>query len=183
MFVYSIKSSKVKLLAILLVVALAVGAVLYFGGEEKPAGSDGALSLKAGDAAERATFLSQFGWEVQADPVQVAEVIIPVEFDETYLTYNEIQKAQNLDLEPYQGKRCKRWTFEVKNYPGYENSAGLIQANILVYDGMVIGGDVCSLAPDGFLQGFDFPDERAGTTQTGTAPAGTTQASTAKQAS
>ena len=106
-------------------------------------------------------FLSQFGWDIEEDPVEVAEVIIPAEFDRGYEKYNEIQKAQNLDLTPYAGKRAKRWTYNIKNYPGYEGDSGTVQANILVYEGAVIGGDICSTELDGFMQGFDFPTKNA----------------------
>ena len=78
-----------------------------------------------------------------------------------YEKYNEIQKAQNLDLTPYAGKRAKRWTYNIKNYPGYEGDSGTVQANILVYEGAVIGGDICSTELDGFMQGFDFPTKTA----------------------
>ena len=88
-------------------------------------------------------------------------MIIPAEFDRGYEKYNEIQKAQNLDLMPYAGKRAKRWTYSIKNYPGYEGADGTVQANILVYEGAVIGGDVCSTELDGFMQGFDFPTKTA----------------------
>ena len=36
-----------------------------------------------------------------------------------------------------------------------------VQANILVYEGAVIGGDICSTELDGFMQGFDFPTKNA----------------------
>jgi len=157
MFVYSVKSSKLKLIALVFVIVLAVGALLYLSRGETPAASDGGISLRAGNAEERGAFLSQFGWECKEDPLEVAEVIIPAEFDSAYEKYNAVQKEQNLDLELYRGKRCKRWTYEIENYPGYENRSGLIQANLLVYNGLVIGGDVCSVELGGFLQGFDFP--------------------------
>lgn len=158
MFVYSVKSSKLKLVALVLVIALAAGALWYFTQSDRPAGNDGGISLRAGNAAERVAFLSQFGWEILEDPVEVSEILIPAAFDTAYESYNEMQKKQNMDLLPYQGKRAKRWTYEVCNYPGYEDETGLVQANLLVYEGMVIGGDICSLELDGFMQGFDFPD-------------------------
>ncbi|MBR2893486.1 MAG: DUF4830 domain-containing protein, partial [Clostridia bacterium] len=46
------------------------------------------------------------------------------------------------------------WSYEIKNYPGYENTDGVIRGNILVYDGIVIGGDICSIELDGFMAGF-----------------------------
>lgn len=101
-------------------------------------------------------FVSQYGWEVNEEPVEVQEVIIPQEFDDTYTAYNEIQKAQGFDLTVYAGLRAKRWTYTVENYTGYENK-DCIHVNILVYDGLVIGGDVCSVELDGFMHGFSKP--------------------------
>lgn len=144
MFVFSIKSSKLKIALTAFAAVLAVAAVVLLINRDKPAVSDNAISLKASNASERAAFLSQFGWDIEEDPVEVAEVIIPAEFDRGYEKYNEIQKAQNLDLTPYAGKRAKRWTYNIKNYPGYEGDSGTVQANILVYEGAVIGGDICS---------------------------------------
>lgn len=157
MFVLSLKSSKLKLAAIVLVAALAVAALFWLARSDEPAVNDGGISLKASTAAERIAFLSQFGWDVDEDPVEVAEVIIPAEFDDAYEMYNGIQKSQNLDLLPYAGKRAKRWTYAVNNYPGYEDRKGIVQANLLVYEGAVIGGDICSVELEGFMQNFEFP--------------------------
>ena len=121
-FVFSVKSSKLK------IALTAFAAVVLLINRGKPAVKDNAISLKASNASERTAFLSQFGWEIEEDPVEVAEVIIPAEFDRGYEKYNEIQKAQNLDLTPYAGKRAKRWTYSIKNYPGYEGADGTVQA-------------------------------------------------------
>ncbi|MFQ9091716.1 MAG: DUF4830 domain-containing protein [Acutalibacteraceae bacterium] len=160
---FSIKSSKLKIALTAFAAVLAVAAVVLLINRGKPAVSDNAISLKASNASERTAFLSQFGWDIEEDPVEVAEVIIPAEFDRGYEKYNEIQKAQNLDLTPYAGKRAKRWTYNIKNYPGYEGDSGTVQANILVYEGAVIGGDICSTELDGFMQGFDFPTKKCRT--------------------
>lgn len=157
MFVLSIKSDKLKkFLALCLVSVLAViGGIIYVSKTEAlPAANIGGVVMKAGSAEERTAFFSQFGWEITQDPLEVKEVVIPTEFDETYTQYNEIQKSQGLDLEPYKGVRVKSWCYEIKNYPGYENSDGLIHGNILVYNGLVIGGDVSSVELDGFMHGF-----------------------------
>ncbi|MDR1464366.1 MAG: DUF4830 domain-containing protein [Oscillospiraceae bacterium] len=170
MFVYSVKSSKLKLVALILVVVAAVTALVLLTRGNKPAVKSGSIRLSAANAAERLAFLSQFGWQVSEDPIEVTEVIIPAEFDKTYQKYNEIQKAQSLDLRKYSGKRVKRWTYEVKNYPGYENKSGIVQANLLIYEGSVIGGDICSLELNGFLHGFDFPAYLQPSTQFSTVP-------------
>ncbi|MCL2300010.1 MAG: DUF4830 domain-containing protein [Firmicutes bacterium] len=170
------KSSKLKLIALVAVVIAAVAALLFLTQRNKPA-LGGALRLAAATAQERAAFLSQFGWEAGEDPLEVSEVIIPAEFDETYMKYNEIQKAQNMDLSLCAGKRVKRWTYEIRNYPGYEGKPGVVQANLLIDKGVVVGGDICSLELGGFLHGFDFPRQAAVVTTaaaTTAAMAGTT---------
>ena len=53
----------------------------------------------------------------------------------------------------------------MKNYPGYENKDGVVRANLLVYEGRVIGGDVCSVELDGFMQGFEKQTRSAPSTQ------------------
>ena len=110
--------------------------------------------MRAGDADERIAFFSQFGWEISTDPLEVKEIIIPTEFDETYKEYNDLQKGQGFDLSKYKGKRAKFWSYEIKNYPGYENSDGVIRGNILVYESIVIAADVCSIELDGFMKGI-----------------------------
>lgn len=162
MFVVSVKQQKLKRVLIAALAALAAaGGIIYacLSIRSRPAANDDGLNLRALTAEERIAFLSQYGWNVSPDPLEVSEVLIPEEFDETYEGYNELQKAQNeLDLSKYAGKRVKRWTYEITNYPGYENSPGLIRANLLVYDGLVIGGDVCSVELSGFMHGFSPPE-------------------------
>lgn len=161
MFVVSVKSDKILkfTVAFVLAAALTVGAVISVSKHKAlPSSNIGGIVMKAETAAERVAFFSQFGWEIDEDPMEVKEVIIPEEFDETYTEYNEIQKAQDLDLEKYKGARVKMWSYEIKNYPGYENSSGVIRGNILVFQGVVIGGDVCSVELSGFMHGFDKPE-------------------------
>lgn len=156
MFVYSIKSKHVKVLLLLLFVVFTVVSLFILSRDSAQTGKGDNISLKASTHEERMAFLSQFGWEIQEDPVEVREVIIPEEFDDTYTAYNEIQKNQGFDLTVYAGMRVKRWTYTVKNYTGYENKE-CIHANILVYDGLVVGGDICSVELDGFMHGFTMP--------------------------
>lgn len=166
MFVYSVKTSKSKLAVLLVALIATAAAVLFVAfGEKAPVATDeNTLSYKAENAEQRIAFISQFGWKFSADPVEVSEVIIPQEFDDIYMNYNEINKAQGLDLEPYKGMRAKRWTYDILNYPAYEGRSGVVQLNLLVYNGVVIGGDVCSLEQGGFIHGFDFPEEKVSST-------------------
>lgn len=161
MFVFSLRGDKLKKAIVIALAAVAVFIAVFIftqnGSNGATASSKNGLTLKASNAEERIAFLAQYGWQVSEDPLEVSEVIIPYEFDDTYTEYNVLQNQQNFDLSDYKGMRVKRWTYEVLNYPSHENSDGIIRANILVYDGHVIGGDVCSIELDGFMQTFDFP--------------------------
>ena len=59
--------------------------------------------------------------------------------------YNALQKRQSLDLEKYKGQIVKKWTYNINNYPGYEDKEGKVQANLLIYNGNVIGADITIL--------------------------------------
>ena len=159
MFVYSVKTSKAKIAVLLVtVVAVIIAAAVIISGEKEPAANDSLINYKAGNSAEIKAFLSQFGWKISADPVEISEVIIPEDFDAGYMEYAAMNKAQGLDLELYKGMRAKRWTYDVLNYPGLENMKGTVQANLLIYNGRVIGGDICSLELGGFIHGFAMPE-------------------------
>ncbi|MBE6772141.1 MAG: DUF4830 domain-containing protein [Ruminococcaceae bacterium] len=159
MFVYSVKTSKAKIAALIIaIVAVIIAIAMIMTGEKEPAANDSAVNYKAENSSERAAFVSQFGWKISEDPAEISEVIIPEDFDAGYVEYAAMNKAQGLDLEPYKGVRAKRWTYDVLNYPGLENMRGTVQINILIYDGRVIGGDVCSLEQGGFIHGFTFPE-------------------------
>ena len=159
MFVYSVKTSKSKIIALVIaIVAIIVAVVVVAGKSNAPAAADSQINIKAENAEQRAAFLSQFGWEFMPDPVEVTEVIVPSDFSKGYTEYAEMNKAAGFDLEPYKGLRAKRWTYEILNYPGYENKTGYIRANVLVYEGMVIGGYICSLEQNGFMHSFEKPE-------------------------
>lgn len=164
MFYVSVKSSSLKTVALIAAVAVfaTIGGVYAVKkSKSTPVSSMNGIVYKAATAEERLSFLSQFGWEVEEEPAEVKEVVIPEEFDDVYNQYNVIQKEQKLDLEKYKGARVKCWSYNVKNYPGYENSDGVIRANLLVYGGVVIGGDISSIELSGFMHTFDFPQDKA----------------------
>ncbi len=140
----------------ILILGIALGLFLTRN-SDSPVTEASGVNYKASNAQERIAFFSQFGWEIDEDPVEVEEIIIPNKFDETYEKYNAIQLAQKLDLQPYAGKTAKKWTYRVKNYPGYDDENSNVCGSIIVYEGAVIGGDVSSMEQDGFTQGFDFP--------------------------
>ena len=159
MFVYSMRASTVKFFGVTAVALTALVALLIFIPAAEPAISDGVIETvetvrfdKIKSADDRINFLRQFGWEVDAAPIEEAEVTIPAEFDKVYQSYNELQKKQGFDLAKYMKKDVMRYTYRITNYPGYD---GEVYVNMLVYKKKVIGGDVCSADVNGFIHGLD----------------------------
>lgn len=60
----------------------------------------------AANEQQRRDFMAAYGWEVQEEPLEIREVLIPGQFDEAYEKYNYIQKQQGFDLSRYRGKVC-----------------------------------------------------------------------------
>ncbi len=146
MFVFSMKTTRPRIIgAVLVAASLVVLAVLS--GQQTAA--TGALPVAADDAA-RQQLLGNLGYEVLPDKCEVREILIPAVSDEAFSAYNALQTACGYDLTEYSGKRVKCWTYTVTNYPGEDT----VLAHIYVYKDLVIGGDISSVAQDGFSHGL-----------------------------
>lgn len=159
MFVYSMKASTLKFFGVTAVALIALVTLLIFIPTAEPAMSDGVMDVvetvnfdKIKTAQDRIEFLRSFGWEVEATPIEEAEVTIPAEFDKIYKSYNELQKKQGFDLTKYLKKDVMRYTYKITNYPDY---TGDVYANIIIHKKKVIGGDICSADNNGFIHGLD----------------------------
>ncbi len=166
MFIYSVRAGTIKFFGVICIALVALITLIAFVPSADTVADDAFASEavsqkeikyeKVKSEADAAAFLSQFGWEVDATPLEVREVVIPAEFDRVFQNYNEIQKRQGLDMTKYRKRTVTRYTFSVKNYPEYE---GKVWANVLVYKGKVIGGDICSADVSGFVHGFEKKTE------------------------
>lgn len=165
MFVFSVKVTKKRLTAACACLALfflftavwtaisrdrAVSSPAPPIGEQKQV----KISYDAKTNQDRIAFLANFGYETSEEPDEVTEVLIPYEFDTVYEAYNEIQKQQGLDLIKYKGKRAKRYTYTITNYPGKSGENVEAEASLLVYNNKIIGGDVSAKEAGGFSHGF-----------------------------
>jgi len=104
---------------------------------------------------KRLAYLQALGWEVTDEPLSTQELLIPEELDGSYAEYLALQAEQGFDLTPYAGKRVKRYTYEVTNYPTGETG---VQVNLLIHRSRVIGGEVLSPRMDGFVHGLSGPE-------------------------
>ena len=166
MFIYSVKGSLVKAAAAAhaVVIAAAVAAAVFFGGESSdasyyyPEGSIPRVAVKTAKelsgiktAADRKALLISYGWDVEDEPFEIAEVVIPKTFDAVYTKYNELLKGDGFDLSGYRGKTVRRYTYIVKNH----EYKGTVYAELLISGDRVIGADVCSANADGFIHGIN----------------------------
>lgn len=160
MFVWSLKMGRRAwaVLGAAILCAAGVSAFLFWHGNTRPASAgEGKLKLEnlPGETEEeRQTFLEGLGWTIEQEPYEIVEIVIPEEFDSSMEQYNRIQKAQAMDLSAFKGKRCRRYTYIVTNYPGRTDP---VQANLLVQGGRIIGGDITLIGPQSSVHGLTGP--------------------------
>lgn len=149
--VVSVRANKKRILAVVLLVAIAVGAFFLVPREPERVVYPGVTN------EERVAFLTSFNWTVEEEPVDFREVVIPVTFNDVYTAYNAMQNAQGFDLKPYAGEKCMQYRYIITNYP---DCADTVFATVLVFEGNIIGGDVSTEAEDGFMHGFAVDSAR-----------------------
>lgn len=129
------------ILCIIIVIAVIIGLM----------GKPTVYTLKT--EAQRQEFMRSMGWEVSEEYLECRVVTIPEEWNDVYEEYNKLQKEQGFDLEKYKGKTVEVYTYQVYNYEGHENKDCMV-CNLMICDGVLIGGDVCCTELDGFMQGL-----------------------------
>ena len=133
------------LLCVIVVIAVIIGKI----------GNPKVYTLKT--ETQRQDFLKSMGWSVSEKYTECKVVTIPEEFNDVYEEYNKLQKEQGFDLEKYKGKTIEVYTYQVYNYKGHEDKDCMI-CNLMICDGVLIGGDVCCTELDGFIQGLKNPE-------------------------
>ncbi len=136
-------SGKTAFIGIVLLIAAAVWLLTRF-----VSFGSGAVSGKTDK--ERTDFIESFGWVSGKVPDKIEEIRIPVEFDEVYEEYNDIQRKQGFDLRKYRAYIAKKYTYSIINYDGAETGVPIC-ANLIVIDGAIVGADISSAKADGFV--------------------------------
>ncbi|MBE7049013.1 MAG: DUF4830 domain-containing protein [Ruminococcaceae bacterium] len=101
----------------------------------------------------RLSCLSYFGWEGDPGSEQKKVVVIPEPLDLVYRRYNQLQTPCGFNLERYCGKTVYCYTYQILNFPHQGEEP--VYANLLIYEGALIGGDCMSTALDGFMLPLD----------------------------
>lgn len=152
MLVMTAKVDKKKIAIVLVAAAVLITALIMLLGGGKGDAPTAAPSLSSNDG--RVKFLTDFGWEVAASPVESSQVRIPEAENEVFSRYNALQKSQGYDLSQYAGKTVMRYVYRIKNFPGATEP---VYATLLVFKDQVIGGDITDTAAKGTIRGFQMP--------------------------
>ncbi len=154
MIIFTARLPKKRLLAAgsaaLCLAAAALALALTLGGRAVTASAE-VKNIRDND--DRLAYLSGLGWQVSPQPLAAEELLIPEEFDESYEGYLRLQSDQGFDLTRYRGKRVKRYTYQVTNYPGQTEP---VQLALLIYKNRVVGGQIQS-SSGSFLHGLTLP--------------------------
>ena len=90
------------------------------------------------------TIAEKMGYtDVEKTPYEVVKFTIPEKFTPVYERYNSLLEQNGYSLVPYKGKECTRYTYLIPSVNA--------RANIIVYDGKVIGGDISGITIDGVM--------------------------------
>lgn len=99
------------------------------------------------DNAQRVEYLRSLGWEVEEEPLETLQFLLPDPLTEPYLTYNELQLEQGFDLNGCAGEKLTRYTYQVTSYPDRPDD---VQANLYLWGDTPVAGDLCGIGADGF---------------------------------
>ncbi len=146
-----LEKRKIALALTGLVVVFAAAAAAFLW-SARPASATTSVSPKGIKTNEdRVAYLQDWGWLVSPEPTLVEELQMPEEFGAEYDQYLALQEGQGFDMAKYAGKRIKRYTYAVQNYPSGETG---VVAHLLICKNRVIGGEVMG---NGFLHGLAVP--------------------------
>ncbi len=150
MFVYSVRASTIRFFAVLVLSIIGMLFLLSLGSDASVYASVDGIDVNYGGiktASDRIAFLQGQGLEVKEQALVEENYTMPEDFDRVISGYNEIQKAQGLDLSKYKGRRITHYAYEVTNY----DFDGVVVANMLVYRGRIIALDLSSMDNGGFV--------------------------------
>lgn len=156
MLIWTTRFSRKKGGIALVILVLAAAAALILG--KMAPGADPQEQPLLTTNEERVAYLESLGWDVDPEPVETLQFLLPDTLEEPYLSYNQLQLAQGFDLSQYTGKQVTRYTYTVTNDP---RCAQGVQANLYVCEEVPVAGDILCTGADGFQDTLVFPDTPA----------------------
>ena len=154
MLIWTAKFSRKKAVAAVIAMGIVMAALIILMGRMDETAEPPLLT----DNTQRVTYLQSLGWEVNPEPVETLQFLLPDTLAEPYLTYNKLQTAQGFDLTPCLGKQVSRYTYTVTNYPGRAEG---VQANLYICEDRPVAGDICCPGANGFQEALVRPAEKS----------------------
>ena len=99
-------SKKTKAVVAVILAGILAAAVLLLVG--RSGGGQDAAAWQLTGNADRIAYLESMGWQVEEEPVETLQFLLPEKLEEPYLTYNELQDSQGFDLSACCGKQLSR---------------------------------------------------------------------------
>lgn len=154
MFIMTAKLTKARAVAGILFLGAVLCALIFAASHLHQSSSPIPAPENVSSNEDRVAYLAAWGWEVESSAVETLDLVLPETFDASFEQYNALQQENDMDLSPYCGARVKRYTYAVLNYPDRIDSA---QANLYLYEDIVIAGDITIPGANGFVAGLHYP--------------------------
>ncbi len=145
MMIVTTKFSRKKAVLTVIGVGLVMAALILLAGRDGKSEPEEIPQLT--DNTQRVAYLQSLGWEVEPEPIETLQFLLPAKLEEPYLSYNELQLSQGMDMSRCCGKQVARYTYAVTNYPGQSEG---VQANLYICEETPAAGDLCSSGANGF---------------------------------
>jgi len=147
MLIWTAKFSRKKAVAAVILMGVVMAALIILVGRVPEEPETPLPKLTTNE--ERVAYLQSLGWEVEPEPIETLQFLLPAELEEPYLSYNELQLPQGFDMSRHCGKQLARFTYAVTNYPGQPEG---VQANLYICEEAPAAGDICSPGANGFQE-------------------------------
>lgn len=145
MLIWTAKFSRKKAAAAVILLGVVMAALIILAGRAPEKAETPLPKLTSNE--ERVAYLRSLGLEVEPEPIETLQFLLPAKLEEPYLSYNELQLPQGFDLSRCCGKQVARYTYAVTNYPGQPEG---VQANLYICEETPAAGDLCSSGANGF---------------------------------
>lgn len=135
LFITLSKKNLAVITALVIIFFLVLGSV-YSAESGKIDGSTNAL---------RVAYIKRLGYEVDETAVSVKEITVPMEFSAVYEKYNQLQKKAGFDLADFRGEKAEVYCYKLS----FSDEKAV---NLIVSDGVIIGGDIAETRIDGEMK-------------------------------
>lgn len=151
MLIWTTHFSRKKAVASVVIMGIVMAVLICLAGRDEP---ETTSQQPLTNHPQRIAYLESFGWQVDPDPLETLQFLMPEPLEEPYLSYNELQKKQGFDLSLCCGKQITRYTYAVTNYPAHPEG---VQVNLYLCEDLPVAGDIFRPGTNGFQTTLQYP--------------------------